>query len=223
MRRMSENETRRGTGDDAAFSLVRGGPTYRLLRRLRILRHDGSDAWRLPLAAFAVAWLPLVAIGLFELRVHPEANAIMRDLAVHARLALALPAFALAEVVVDFHTQRATARFAASGLLEGHERQLDPLLSTTARLRDSGIVELALLVVALVMAPLNLMGVGPWHDAADPIGVPEWSFTRTWYAWVALPLFGSSSISKTSRPRYSWSSNSLRRKRAYKFVASLKR
>jgi hypothetical protein len=183
------NDTPPQLAPSDAFSLVRGGPTYRLWRRLGLVRHAGADMWRLPAFALAVGWIPLVFLALLDGLMRGSLPHLARDLSVHARLALAIPMFCLAEIVVDVFSRRASSGLLASRLIPGGERDLARVFASASRLRDSWLVELALLVLAMGGSHAILGGFGPWRDASQTIAAAEWSIERLWYAWVGLPLF----------------------------------
>jgi hypothetical protein len=183
------NDTPRAPIGSEPFSLVRGGPTYRLWRRLGLLHHDRADAWRLPLAMLAVGWIPLLVIGGLEALARGEAPRLLSDISVHVRVAIAVPVFCLAETVVDFFTRRACVRLFASGFLPGREHEVARAAGRAARLRDSVLAEAVLLLLAFVGAEVILGGVGPWEDATQTLAASGGSIARLWYAWVGLPLF----------------------------------
>ena len=183
------NDTPRDLAPTDTFSLVRGGPFYRACLRIGLVKRDNSGAWRLPLFAFAVAFVPFAALALIEMLAHGRLPRLAHEVSVHARLALAIPAFCAAEPVVDVFTRRASARLFASGMVPHGETEIRRVEAWGVRLRDSRIAEIALAVLGFGLAQAILAGLGPFRDATQTVAASEWSAARLWYGYVGLPLF----------------------------------
>ena len=166
------------------FSLTHGGPFYRLLTRLRIRTPTGmSRAWWVGL----VVWGPLaVGEGLraaFRLPLDPT----FLDLSLHIRLLFVLPVFLLSEQLLEKTSQSAISSFYVGRFCD--PAQVDRILVRAERLRDSWLVEAALLGLGLAGGQLVLwkvFGSTGLFSAGAPVS--WWSFSRLWYALVALPL-----------------------------------
>lgn len=166
------------------FSLVRGGPLYRLLVRLRLVDAEGSVRSRW-LVAFA--WLPLMIGGAVRVARGLEPDPIVFDISVHARLLVALPLLFGAERLVDAAC-RGTIASLASGHLCGRVA-LERIVGRAERLRDSWWIEAVLLALAIAGGQLVLWGVTGVTGVVEggaPVGA--WSFPRAWYGAIALPL-----------------------------------
>jgi hypothetical protein len=174
----------------STFSLVRGGPLYRLLQRMRIVRGDSRDVLRQALLWSGLAWLPLVALQLVR-EGGISQYAILRDLAVHVRLLVAIPLFAVAEEVLHRTCARAvswwtTGQFVVAS--PGDPDRVEEILAKTERRRDAVGAELLLagfawgaqVVTWLVTGRAGLL------SAFMEGGLPP---DQAWYAFVALPLF----------------------------------
>lgn len=172
-----------------SFSLVAGGPCYRLLRSLGIVRPGDFEPVR-PAIVFALAtWLPLMLIGLSERLRGRALDPILTDVAVHVRLLLALPLLLAAERALEFHCSLAVDRF-TRGRFVGPD-DLDAFASVvahTVRLRDRSGPELALLVLALTGGLAALGGVSVTSIASVSGQVRDIP-AEVWYALVALPVF----------------------------------
>jgi hypothetical protein len=85
------------------FSLVRGGPTYRLQSRLRLLSLDGLPGLRCAAAVAALAWLPLAFIALFDARTGTGefSTSFVTDFSSHARFLFGTFALVVTDRVAD--------------------------------------------------------------------------------------------------------------------------
>src|SRR6516162_11719401 len=92
------------------FSLVLGGPLYQLLRKA----HLGGDHLELLTCRLAtltlVAWLPLLFLTLASPAGH-RTGAFFKDVEVHVRFLIALPALIAAELLVHLRIRPLVARF----------------------------------------------------------------------------------------------------------------
>lgn len=168
-----------------SFSLTEGGPFHHLLVRLGI-RAAGSmsGTWWLSL----VVWTPLGVVGALPAAFGSRVDPILFDLAVHVRLLFSLPVFLLTEQLLETNCRSAVASFYQGRFCE--PARVDSILARAERMRDSWIVEAALLAVAVAGGQLAFWGVfgatGLFHGGAM---VQLWSFPRVWYTLIALPLF----------------------------------
>ena len=167
-----------------AFSLHDGGPFYRLMRRLHLVRSSG--AIRGPVLAL-FAWIPLVAgeaaRAVFGLRADPT----LFDLSTHLRLLVAMPVMLLSERLVESACRSALDSLHAGGLYE--RGAIDALVARAERLRDGWRGEAAALVVAVAFGQLAFWQItGPSGLFHGETGLSTWSFPHVWYCMVALPL-----------------------------------
>ncbi len=166
------------------FSLVKGGPFYRLMRRLHLTgRTDTPTGWLLA----AVAWVPLAVGELVRATLGMSSDPTMFDISVHTRVLVALPMLLFAESIIDPACRGAITVFYDRKICDSAE--LDRIVHRAERLRDLWWIELAFVVAALVGGQLVLWhvlgSVGLVHGG-QPAGA--WSFPRLWYATIALPL-----------------------------------
>ena len=190
--------TRRGADDLADFSLVLGGPFHRLLRRLH-LEGEALDLLRRRVVVLvALAWVPLLALSLFEGQALRGTAAVsfLLDVEANTRLLLALPLLIVAEVVVHRRMLRIVSQFSERALVAPVAvPRFHAAVASALRLRNSAVAELVLIAlvygvgVTLLWRPLvALTSTTTWY--AHPIGgVTKLSLTGAWYAYVSLPLF----------------------------------
>ena len=88
-------------GRSEEFSLVLGGPLYRLLLRSKLVQPPlGHLGWRIGVIT-SLAWLPLIALTVVGGRfVDGVKVPFLYDFEVHARLLFALPSLVLAELII---------------------------------------------------------------------------------------------------------------------------
>lgn len=166
-----EHVAARGGADD--FSLVRGGPLFRMLLKTRLAQPQLGLLRRRMLLIPALAWLPLLALTLLEGHalggVHTP---FLYDLEAYARFLVAMPLLILAEVVVHRTLGKTIPALLDRGIVPGASMdRFHDAVDRAIRMRDSLFPELILLAVVLVL--------GPWlwrHGLALPVD--------TWYARV---------------------------------------
>ena len=169
------------------FSLTRGGPTYRILRRLGIVRGDDRDALRQWLACIAVTCVPLWPLLIWD-RATSTSFTSWELLAFHARFFVALPMLFAAERLLEYRCRAAMHRF-TSGDFADASAGVARIMGVAERLRDSGRAELILLAIMVVnrLAVVNVTGhltVLQRNDTAHGL-----SLAVVWFALVCLPLF----------------------------------
>src|SRR5215831_14263713 len=179
--------------DPPDFSIVLGGPLFQLLRRA----HLGGDhlelLYRRLIFFVGITWLPLFLLATLG----PFAGsagrlAFLRDIEVHARFLVALPAFIVAELLVHARMLPVVRRFVERRLilLENLPRFYDAVESAF-RLRNSNVLELGL------FAAVYGFGLWFWHarfaiEAATWYAMPggRWNLTLAgaWYVFVSIPI-----------------------------------
>jgi hypothetical protein len=173
------------------FSLVEGGPLYRLGHALG-LTGGALGLVRIGLAVAFFTWLPLAALTLIphDMPVGPSLPFIL-SFGTHARLLVAIPLMFVAEAVFDARIRQALNLIVESRLVPDRQRStLNGVLQDATRLRDVWHIEA--LVIALTL------GLIAWEFRADlPLLVPSWrtglgghrTAAGWWYGLVAIPIF----------------------------------
>lgn len=142
----------------------------------------------------AVGWLPLAVLATVAAALGaPDAiGSFARDIAVHARLAIAAPLFVLAYAVCARRLGGVARHFLASGLFR--EEDLGRLTETVGRARalvnapwaEVGTLVLAYGIVVAVFACLPAsLGSSAWQVSADG---RSFSLAGWWHILVSLPL-----------------------------------
>src|SRR5215831_8324659 len=179
--------------DPPDFSIVLGGPLFQLLRRAH-LEGDHLELLRRRLVFFVgFTWLPLFLLA----TIGPYAGsagrfAFLRDIEVHARFLVALPAFIAAELLVHARMLPVARRFVERRiiLLEDLPRFYRAVESAFG-LRNSIPLELGL------FAAIYTLGLLFWNSRFG-IEVPTWyampggrwnlTPAGVWYVFISIPI-----------------------------------
>jgi hypothetical protein len=178
------------------FSLILGGPLFRLLRRTHLCGDALELVTRLVIVLALLAWLPLLALSIAE--GHAWGTSVklpfLMDVDAHAKFLIALPLLIVAELIVHRRTRPVVAAFVKRGLVPDEARaKFDAAITSAMRLRNSVLAEV--LLIALVY------GVGVlfiWRTGAA-IDVPTWygmaaagklqpTLAGWWLGCVSLPI-----------------------------------
>jgi hypothetical protein len=175
------------------FSIVLGGPLFQLLRRA----HLGGDhlelLYRRLIVFVGITWLPLFLLA----TVGPFAGsagrlAFMRDIEVHARFLVALPAFIVAELSVHSRMLPVARRFVERRIISLEDLpRFYRAVESAFRLRNSIPLELGLFTAVYTFGLLFWHGrfaieVPTWY--AMPGG--RWNLTPAgvWYVFISVPV-----------------------------------
>jgi hypothetical protein len=176
------------------FSLIRGGPVYRLMHAIGAIRPDVPTAPLVAVLLVGVAFLPLVGFAIAAGMLMPSSGriALLGDHALIARLLVAIPVLVLAAAPGD-DALRVAMRYAGrSGLVPANERQrFEAIVRRGHALRDSNVPELVCAALAVASAF--------WTDAhfSHVPGLSHWALASggglsaagQWFAWVSAPVF----------------------------------
>ncbi len=187
--------------DQTKFSLVRGGPFYRLLKAAGLIHPQQWNLGRRTAALIAITWAPLVIItagsnpaGLHSLLVDPR---------VYARLFVAIPALITGELMMDGYFSAVLRHIREANLLDAaDETHMNQVLAQMKRLRDAYLPELIILLLAVVSIVTNMSNHGvldttPWlgRRVGDTfhftvaawygvlVGAPLWNFLLGLSLW----------------------------------------
>jgi hypothetical protein len=173
------------------FSLVEGGPLYRLARTAG-LTGGALGLIRIGLALSFITWLPLALLTLIPHAPQPASSVpFILSFGTHARLLVAIPLFFLAEALFDVRIRQALRLIVESRLVPDRQRMaLNGILQDATRLRDAWHVEATVLALTFVLIL--------WGVRSDlSLTIPSWRTSmdghRTvagwWYGLVAIPVF----------------------------------
>ena len=179
--------------DPPDFSIVLGGPLFQLLRRGH-LEGDHLELLSRRLIFFvSITWLPLFLLA----TVGPFASsagwlAFLRDIEVHVRFLVALPAFIVAELVIHLRMLPVARRFVERRIITlEHLPRFNRAVESAFRLRNSVPLEVGLFLIVYTF------GLWFWHgrfgiDTATWYAKPggRWNLTSAglWYVFVSIPI-----------------------------------
>jgi hypothetical protein len=172
-----------------AFPVGGDGVVRALLGALRLRRGDRRDLLREALLFGALTWIPLAAIGVVEESVRGSMEPLLRDLAVHARLLVAIPLAIVADELLRWHCALVGNRLADEGF--AHEAELAPIGRRAAVWSRNPVIEVALLVLAIAAGQAMFHGLlsATGLFTGERVGAAQRGPAAAWYAWVAFPIF----------------------------------
>jgi len=178
------------------FSLVAGGPVYRLLRRTHLSGDEMQWTGRRMVVLALLSWVPLLLLSMVDGRAWGGAVAIpfLHDLEVHAKLLIAIPLLIAAEVTAHRRLLPIVRQFLERDLVPATERlRFDAAIASAMRLRNSVMAEVMLLAFVYLVGVLfiwrtqSTLDVSSWYADATNTGL-HLSPAGWWAALVSLPL-----------------------------------
>jgi hypothetical protein len=182
--------------EPADFSLVHGGPLFRLYRRAH-LSGDALDlVGRRVVLISLVAWLPLLVLSLIG--GHALGGTIkipfLYDIEAHVRFLIALPLLIIAEVIVHDRIRPKVERFVERRIIVPADLpKFHAAIASAMRVRNSLAAEAVLLVLVYTL------GLWIWRSqiathAATWYATPDGSHLNLtlagyWCAFVSVPIF----------------------------------
>jgi hypothetical protein len=179
--------------DPPDFSIVLGGPLFQLLRRAHLEGDHLELLYRRLMVFMGVTWLPLFLLA----TVGPFAGSagrldFLRDIEVHARFLVALPAFIAAELIVHSRMLPVARRFVERRIIQLEDLpHFYALVESAFRLRNSIRLEVGL------FAAVYTFGLLFWHgrfgiDQPTWYAMPggRWNLTPAgfWYVFISIPI-----------------------------------
>ena len=178
------------------FSLVLGGPLYQMYLRMQLLRPPADLVERRIIAFAVVTWLPLLVLSIASGTAFAGLKVpFLVDLEVHVRFLLALPLLIGAEVLVYQRIRVTIRQFIDRGIVVPEDRsRFDQIIASTMRLRNSVVVEVALIVCSATFGywfwrENMLLRANTWYATIGPAGDNHLTLAGFWYAFVSLNLF----------------------------------
>jgi hypothetical protein len=183
---------------DVSFSLVQGGPPYRLQQKIGLIPRRGLDVPRRMIFFMLLTWVPIMVWALVNERMFAAvvSEPLLQHFGVHVRCLVAIPLLIAAEAVAEAISRRIFPYFVSSGLVtEATKPRFVEILRQAVRLRDSGVAAAVMAALAVLLA-WRFTGVGEaLHDDALSWAVSrEDGFLRLgfggwWFLFVVRPVF----------------------------------
>lgn len=176
------------------FSLVLGGPFYRLLLRSGLAAAPLHRLPRRMLAIAALAWLPLLVLTLVDGRAIAGVSLpLLADLESYARFLLALPILVFAENLAERRLPVVVEQFRERGLVAMAPERFDEAVARVNRRAHSAFAEWTMLALVLLIGPWLwrhglALQTDTWYadagDAARALRPAGW-----WLVHVSTPIF----------------------------------
>lgn len=198
-----------GTAARTEFSLVRGGPFYRLQKAVGLIHPQQWNLGRRIATLLAIVWLPVVVITAVS---NPAGlPSLLLDQRVYGRLFVAIPALIVGEMMMDGYFGAVLRHIREANLLDAADQmRMDHVLAQLKRLRDAYLPQLIILLLTAIDIYVNASNHGvadttPWLGRrtgdsfqfttagwyAVLVGAPLWNFLLglALWRWLLWTLF----------------------------------
>ncbi len=177
------------------FSLVLGGPLFRLFRRA----HLSGGVLELPLRRIlvitTVAWLPLLIMtSLDGHALRGVTLPFLNDFETQIRFLIALPILIAAELIVHVRLRPVVQSFVNRDIVIAKEMpQFHEAINSAMQWRDSILLEFGLLIFVYAVGPWLwrsqiALGTSAWY-ATPESGHLRLTLPGYWIAFVSIPIF----------------------------------
>ncbi len=183
--------------EESKLEFQLGGPAYRLMQRLGLIRGEGPCLGRRMIAFLLITWVPLLILALIEGRAlgPTPKESLLLDFATYARFFLALPLLFLSEVIVGPRLRKAGLYFVQGNLVRAADLPcFEAAVNRAAQRREALLPELVMLVFALIGAWQLSMETwtgdaiaATWRTSVTAAG-DGLSLAGFWYYTIAVPL-----------------------------------
>lgn len=177
------------------FSLVLGGPLYRMYLRAGLTRPPLHLVARRVVLLSMICWLPLLFLAGFSGHlISGVRNPFLRDPEVHIRLLVALPILIASEVLVHRRIRPIVEQFQARGIISPQERpRFEGVIASAMRLCNSVTAEVVLLIFVStfgywVWSQKVSLNVSSWYAVSNGEGL-HWTAAGKYYSFVSLIIF----------------------------------
>ncbi|HEX3036375.1 MAG TPA: hypothetical protein VHT73_14860 [Thermodesulfobacteriota bacterium] len=178
------------------FSLVIGGPFYRLLIRSHMIETESHHVYRRAILFVLITWLPLLILS--ALQGVAVGNTVkvpfLYDIAANTRFLIAGPILIIAEIIIDPRTKAIVKHFVNSGLIREEDRKdFESIVKEASKLLDLALVEATLLVIIVIFSISGFKleslsgGISTWHELASG-SVQKATLAGWWFAIVSRPF-----------------------------------
>lgn len=177
------------------FSLGVGGPFYRLLHILNLLKKPLLQCKRRIIFFSLLTWLPLLVLAMLGgVAFGGVTVPFVYGIDVHVRFLVVLSMLIYAEVIAHDRIQVVVEQFLKCNIIAIKDRtRFDRIITSSIRFRDSVIAELVLIILVYT--------IGHWISTKYlSLGVSSWFAVSTndtakltpagyWYVFISLPIF----------------------------------
>jgi hypothetical protein len=177
------------------FSLVLGGPLYRMFRRAHLTGPTLELVRRRVVFFILFCWVPLAVLARSESHLLGGTQLpFARDILTHVRFLVALPVMILGEVVVHQRIGPAVKAFIRRRAVTPEDLpQFYAAIDSVRRLRNSVTAEIALLIFVFtggiwIWWHRVAIGVASWYASPEG-GRMHLTLAGYWFAFVCVPTF----------------------------------
>jgi hypothetical protein len=175
------------------FSLVLDDPVFRFFRKAHLSGEHLELLHRRLITITSIAWVPLLLLDLLGSQAGSIGRlSFLHDVEVQVRFLVALPVLIWADLIVHSRICRVARRFVERGIVREEDLpRFKAPIEAAARLRNSGLVEVALLI------SIYTLGLWLWNsrfgiDSPTWYAMPggRWHLTPAgyWYVFVSIPI-----------------------------------
>ncbi len=179
------------------FSLVLGGPLFKLLRRAH-LTGDTLELLRRRVLVFSlIAWLPLLILSALEGQVLGGSVTVpfLLDVEIHVKFLIVMPLLIIAELVVHRRMRFVVKQFLDRNLIaENNLPRFNAAIASAFRLRNSILAEVLLIAfvyvvgVPILRQQFTSLATTGWYAMASSEGM-KLSLSGVWCGYISLPIF----------------------------------
>jgi hypothetical protein len=181
---------------EAELEFELGGPAYRLMQRVGLIRGAGPSIGRRSVGFLLITWVPLLIFSLIQGRAlgPTPRESFLLDFATYARFFLAVPLLFVAEVVVGPRLRSAGLHFFQGDFVRPEDLPaFEAAIVRASRRREALLPELVMLGLALFGAWNSVetwtggTATASWSSATVKGGAGL-SLAGLWYRFVAVPI-----------------------------------
>ncbi|WP_129644509.1 hypothetical protein [Peristeroidobacter agariperforans] len=178
------------------FSLVLGGPLFQIFLRTHLSGNALELLHRRMIVVTGIAWLPLLVLSALrgDALGDDVSIAFADDIETHVRFLIALPLLIAAELVVHRRIHHVVSQFVERGLILSEQMpEFRAAIDSTLRLRNSPIIELALIVLVYAVGHWIwrneiALHTTSWYASQDGAQI-QLTPAGYWHAFVSVPIF----------------------------------
>lgn len=183
------------TAEAPDFSLVLGGPLFRLYRRMHLSGPALELLRRRALVLTLFVWAPLLFLSVLD--GHAFGGGVvpfLHDIEAQARFLVALPALIIAEVVVQRRISPLVQWLVERRIVASEDLPaVEAAVNSALRIRDSNVVEGTLLALVYTVGlwiwrSQIASGVATWYAMPDASHL-QLTLSGYWYVLVSVPFF----------------------------------
>ena len=182
--------------DEKTFSLVVGGPLYRLMCMFGLCDQDLGLLKRRVLVFALLAWLPLLLFSIIQGQAIGGDVRVpfLYDFEAHLRFLVAIPLFLIAEMLIHQRLRPVVQEFTSRNLIPAKQSgKFHSAISSSQRILNSYLPELCILFFVYAVGVLIIwnqyisLDADTWYSKSSQ--TTRLSYAGYWYVFVSVPIF----------------------------------